>query len=535
MTMPSDSSDDDSHLDLAQGPPGRRRVRAVEAQAARGLTDGPEIAHGQSGPTARIGPMAMPSDSSDDDSHLAQGPLGRRRARTARGQVEGLASAPGPAAADEVQGIFMWPRDILLAAQQSLGDVSQSLLYAPLSMSTHFSGLGSAELAMAMVCSWARVLWGKPMRISHAYSCEKSTGLQAALQERQPGCCVFKDITRRLTDLPESLLKSEELDFDAAKAAAMASRVAGYAPCATHRAECRVPRCDFDVSGSPCRPWSRARASRNGQPRHSHKDVLLLLCWCRIILSDLPAVAVHENVEGFDVSLLIALLGHAYAISVCRVKPEDVGFSFVLRPRMYIILARRGRTQALCPDRFMPYDRLRATARRQRVALPAVMMADDGEVLREENGERAKRGMAPLEAPSRDWRYLLTEPQAHRLAQYERGAQEAAASAGQEATVSVVDLHLSSTFGRPCLCIPTLRHCAVKRMWLLSQRRWLLHAELAAAMGFPVTSLLSQAAGVPVDGVAQAAPSSSLGNAMRVASVGCAIVCALASSRYSET
>ena len=41
----------------------------------------------------------------------------------------------------------------------------------------------------------------------------------------------------------------------------------------------------------------------------SHKDLLLFLAWCRILLTDLPDIVVFENVIGFDVTLLNDLLG----------------------------------------------------------------------------------------------------------------------------------------------------------------------------------------------------------------------------------
>ena len=72
----------------------------------------------------------------------------------------------------------------------------------------------------------------------------------------------------------------------------------------------------------------------------SHKDLLLFLAWCRILLTDLPDIVVFENVIGFDVTLLNDLLGRDYRLQVCEMRPEDLGFSFILRPRLYVILTR---------------------------------------------------------------------------------------------------------------------------------------------------------------------------------------------------
>ena len=81
MAMPAESSDDDSRV---QRPPPRRRVRTDGAQVVDVQANGSQVAHGQSGLVARTCPMTvtMPAESSDDDSHLAQRPLGRRGVQT---------------------------------------------------------------------------------------------------------------------------------------------------------------------------------------------------------------------------------------------------------------------------------------------------------------------------------------------------------------------------------------------------------------------------------------------------------------------
>ena len=101
----------------------------------------------------------------------------------------------------------------------------------------------------------------------------------------------------------------------------------------------------------------------------------------------------------------------------------------------------------------------------------------------------------------------------------------------EEGTASVVDLSQSLSFGRWSECVPTLRQSTVRPLWLLRHNRWLIHSELAALMGFPVPTLLSQVAGVPVDDVTLTGLATALGNAMRVACVGAAITCALAAAR----
>jgi len=336
--------------------------------------------------------------------------------------------------------------------------------------------------------------------------------------------CIFKDITDRIVDFPEKLLAGKTVDFEAAKVAVMQCRVTDIAPCAAH-GHCRVPRANLFVAGPSCKPWSRARR-RGGQPCVSHQDSVLFLAWCRVVLADLPELVVFENVTGFDERLLCDILGAHYGVRAMEMRPEDLGFSFIRRPRVYVILARTARVD-LSLDAFSVFRDLQGTACRQRVAPPAVIAASDEELLQAENSARIARGMDVLSRPSGNWRYLLHKSQVTRLAEYE----ERLRGTSEEVTASVVDLSQSLSFGRWSECVPTLRRSTVRPLWLFRQNRWLIHSELAALMRFPVYPLLSQVAGVPVDEVTLTGPATALGNAMHVACVGAAIACALAGAR----
>ena len=276
---------------------------------------------------------ALPSSSSDVAAVL--------RAKAPR--REGLVSptAHGPSTVEDVQHIFLWPRDAIRAAAAELSDPHDpaSFLNRSVSMATQFSGLGSAELSVDMLRSWSQAYRGKPLNVSHSYACEKAPSLHAVLKERSRGTCIFTDITHRLSGLPKSFLKAKTIDFEAAKAAVMQCPVEDWADCVAHGQPCRVPRSSLWVAGPSCKPWSRARTTGR-TPQMSHKDVLLFLVWCRIMLTDLPDLVVFENVIGFDVTLLNDLLGRDYRLEVCEMRPEDLGFSFILRPRLYVILAR---------------------------------------------------------------------------------------------------------------------------------------------------------------------------------------------------
>ena len=258
----------------------------------------------------------------------------------------------------------------------------------------------------------------------------------------------------------------------------------------------------------------------------SHKESVFFLVWCRVVLADVPDIVVFENVIGFDVGLLHDILGAHYRVEAVEMRPEDLGFSFILRPRVYAILVRKASVD-LDADAFSLFRQLQAGACRQRAAPPAVMAASEQEVLQEENSERMARGMLPLDRPSGNWRYLLPESQVMRLANYEKTL----GTTSTEIKVSVVDLSQSMAFGRCCQCVPPMRKSGVKRLWLLRHNRWLITMELAEMMGFPVSQVSAQVAGAPVDMATMAGPPTALGNAMHVACVGTALASALTAAR----
>ena len=506
-----ESSDDEQPCKNARSSGSRTARPRRQPQLARYVPE-------QSGASTRLPSESSESGNDAVDAHA-------RKANMRQGLVS--TTAHGPCTLEEVQDIFLWPRDAFRAATATLKNPHDpgSFLNRPVVMATQFSGLGSAELAANMLRSWSEVFRGRPLHLSIAYACEKSPSLQAVLKTRSPGMCVFKDITDRIVDMPPGLCAAKVVDFDTVMAMMMQSRVTDMAPCATH-GHCPVPRANVFVAGPSCKPWSRAR-HRGEQPVLSHKDTVLFLAWCRVVLADLPDLIVFENVVGFDVGLLHDIFGALYCVQAVEMRPEDLGFSFILRPRVYAILARKTSVD-LDADAFSLFRQLQAGACRQRTAPPAVMAASDEELLQEENSARMARGMLALDRPSGNWRYLLPKSQVKRLADHEKKL-----ATMTEVTASVVDLSQSLRFGRWCQCVPTMRRSTVKPLWIRRHNRWLIQSELAAMMGFPVCQLWSQVAGVPVDMATMAGPPAALGNAMHVACVGTALACALTAARCS--
>ena len=430
----------------------------------------------------------------------------------------------------DARALFAWPRVALETAMAVLGEGrwSGSCLFAKpaLCVSTHFSGVGSTEISIQMLSSWSAHVARMPLGLRHGWMCEKVKGLQWLLQARLPGHCVFKNILDRLVDLDDGMrVSTGAVDFERSRAAIVASRVSSHAQCATHGCLCKVEHVDIDISGSSCKPWSRARVARNGE-RRSHTDVILLLAWCRVIREDRPMIAIHENVRGFDVSLLVDLLGDLYKIVTLAVEPKDVGFSFVRRPRVCSVLTSRMRIQRIFQVEHM-YAAISQKLTRCLADIPDCFLATAEEKLAAESAARAKCGVEPIVKPPRCWRYLLTPLQAARLESHEAHGSRGPSDVG----TCYVDLTQSLEFARPTLHVPTLRRCS-HLIWSWKHSRWLLPSELALLMGFPMKSMCASASGVATDALTLAellAEPKAFGNAMHVANIGSIVVAALSS------
>ena len=133
---------------------------------------------------------------------------------------------------------------------------------------TYFSGLGSAEVALSMLAAAAPVAVRARMTFEVPFACEKATALHDVLFRRGSGC-VFADILDQLEGLARNqtvTLLSQ--DFEAGRLKIWGCQVLRHARCARHKVDCQVPFVWFDISGSPCLPWSRASGPRRLLRRH---------------------------------------------------------------------------------------------------------------------------------------------------------------------------------------------------------------------------------------------------------------------------
>ena len=403
------------------------------------------------------------------------------------------------------------------------GSLRGNLLADGMAVSTHFSGVGTAEIAIKRLAACAPQALGFPLRLTSAFACERSRGCQRILDSRlPPRACLFGDILDISPMAMQSFTASfVVVDFFSVRAAIMQGPVTRNRPCVRHGpGVCAQPHTDGDVGGSPCTLWSRAGLRR----RESDRSICLFLTWCRWLIDAKPTWAIHENVDTFDRNLFRELIGCSYDVVFLDTAPADAGFPFVTRRRVYCICLLRGRVREAYSIH-SAYSDIRAqfSEPRPTVVLQACLLASPEELLTEENKVRKRRGLPPLSTPATqhvDWTYLLTREQSRRLRVYAARWQDADAyNLGQN------PWFLPSVARRGRL--PTLTRNS-SRWWVPAHTRWMTAKELTAASGYPVTEELAQAAGVPIDVCADQYGFGQSGTCMHVAVVGCVIASSLA-------
>ena len=202
----------------------------------------------------------------------------------------------------------------------------------------------------AQFLSAASVLCPVALAFNFGPACEVDRTCIPILRARmQDGQCIHKDILRRCSWAAKAYARAFESGHDVDAYAAWASmQRAGCStsagPCHTHSCNCQTPRTTADVSGSHCTIWSHMGKRRKTK---SHQ-IFFLLSWCLWVLWAKPVFLIHENVPGFDVNFMRFLLGAAFSIVVLPADPSHVGWRFVGRRRMYIIMWMSGRVEATC-------------------------------------------------------------------------------------------------------------------------------------------------------------------------------------------
>ena len=436
-------------------------------------------------------------------------------------------AAPEPSQGDP-QILSRWPALLLqaLVLVLTVGELHRSLLVFPnLLLTSHFTGIGTAEVAVQMLSSAVNDAVGCNLAWNFLYCYEKDPTCRQILLQRPGLGCIFGDIAEYSRGLLQ-LMKQKTLDPDEAWEQLQHDFALRGGFCHQHQQTCNHVAGHCDISGSPCQPWSRIGKRRG---RHDVRFALTL-CWILWVLTARPWVAIHENVVGFDRNIFVERLGAFYGIIHIIVRPADMGYRFTSRPRLFTVLWLKA-SVAMVHDISATYDRVSQAVRKWQpvLSLSSIYTRDQQLLLQVENMFRAKRHLPCLAAASSDWTCLLGESETKFLGTYLAMWK---AVTGKEAHT---DKNCLFNLGQN----PNLRRCwtnrrgamptmtaASRKLWSPYLRRWLIPSEIASAMGFNTGT--SAQTGVPVDPAAALYSYKCLGNAMNVASVGGVFACALA-------
>jgi len=231
------------------------------------------------------------------------------------------------------QILSRWPSLLLQALVLVLtaGELHRSLLVFPaLLLTSHFTGIGTAEIAADALGSAIRQTLDCKVAWSHLSCCDKDPTCRQILCRRPGLGCIFGDIAEYCPRVLLQLMKHKSLDSDMAWEQLQQDFALRKGPCTQHAQSCNHVAGHCDVSGSPCQPWSRMGK------RMGRRDVrfALTMCWILWVLTARPWVAIHENVIGFDRSVFDERLGAVYGIVHIISRPCDMGYHFTSRPHL---------------------------------------------------------------------------------------------------------------------------------------------------------------------------------------------------------
>ena len=442
----------------------------------------------------------------------------------------------GSAASEPSQGdpqiLLRWPALLVqaLVSVLTVGELHRSLLvFSDLRLTSHFTGIGTAEVAAQMLSSAVNDALESNLEWVHLSCCEKDPTCRQILLRRPGLGCIFDDIAEYSRGLLQ-LVKQKTLDPDEAWEQLQHDFALRCGFCHQHQQRCNHLAGHCDISGSPCQPWSRMGKKRG------RRDVrfALTLCWIRWVLIAMPWVAIHENVIGFDKNVFEELLGAVYGIIHIIVRPADMGYHFASRPRLYTVLWLKARF-AMVHDIRATYDRVSQAVRQWQpvLSLSSIYTRDRQLLLEVENTFRANHHLPCLTEASSDWTYLLGESETKHLHTYLAMWKAVTGTEPHTDKNCVFNLDQNPNFRR-CWTnprtgtMPTLT-AKSRKLWSPYLRRWLIPSELCIAMGFNAGANTQTI--VPVDPAVALFSYKCLGNAMNMASVGSVLACTLASLR----
>ena len=378
-------------------------------------------------------------------------------------------------------------------------------------LSTHFSGIGTAELAVAQLQVASLEVFGRSLSLCVTSACESAPGCQSALkQSLNTDACILKDILARCPVAGKLFASARSLGHldQSVEEVWRVLRQSGCADtagsCHQHGGEdCRTPRSMGDIAGSPCQLWSFF-GKRLATTSHL---IILLLTWALWVRWAAPLFLLHENVVGFDVGFLEWLLGDLYCVVALRADPWQVGLHFARRPRIYVTLWLISKIEAVA-DITDTYSKVVAAFAREfpcKFPLSSVFVATEDDVQSEYDAAKGrkqkKRQRLDEEVrPSGSGKFeaLLTAKQQGYLKIYEYKWKLLHTQAPNEDASCLFDLSQNPE-KKPRQSRGGMAPTVLKkshRLWSPFLGRWLLKKELAVMLGFPTTNDFAKEAGI---------------------------------------
>ena len=290
--------------------------------------------------------------------------------------------------------------------------LTRSALVNGCGFSTHFSGLGSVEVAAGMLQAVVQSCFLGAKELTVRFGCELNRHRAQILLSRG-NHCVLKNIMDYAPSLPSW---SQIVGLSLGQRLILISKCfdARNTPCwrSFHlRCQPLLSQNHGDFSGSPCQAWSKYGKRRGWKDPRS----LPFLVWIVFIEKMQPSWAIHECTPEFDgPSVVGEVLSDVYYIWQLHAQPGDCGaWAFIRRSRQFLVLIRKNvwlPGHDVC-DTYRHVCSVICHSTEPAVLSDVLNACRDEWLLSAENKARAKLKQGPVSRASFDWRYLLTEKQ----------------------------------------------------------------------------------------------------------------------------
>ena len=362
------------------------------------------------------------------------------------------------------------------------GDVvNNSALVTARGMSTMFTGMGSAEMAVEHLRA-AAVDVGLPMQVSPTFALDINPLTRSFMAARygveHP---VFADIMNLFMipfwndDWPWQHKFKMLLFHCPIRDTWFDEDTRQYVP---------IPHSDVDTSGSPCVDYSTAnshtRDGRNGKYNQ------LFLAWASWHIRKETRVLFHENVANFDIEFALLVLGGFYICYVLYVEPAHAGFGHVARSRSIIVAFHRKRCKVVANVHDV-YKAVSTMLQASEATVEDLFLAQSDEIVNEEVEQCIYRERVPLQSSNLTYTLHTTLQKYVRVFDFYFWSQHGTLPS----LVPWLLYHLQDnphnhlTWSANSRKMPALRRDS-RFVWSPFLKRWVTFNERLAGMGWPV-------------------------------------------------